>query len=596
MDENILFAHIAISKKYLTEDQVREAIGKLQQNPTMNLSMICIKNKWISHEMLDEINCEIKQKINSENEQLEQSVKNLKVRVTRQMKAMDKKPQILKKVALMQNRPTQVIRKDEIDSNAKISQDIINEDNVVVPHSIHKKVEAIQDEPTQEMTAVDVDSADDLVADNIVVRRPTQSMRNPGQSLPKDLTLDNNVQLCEDHNAQLVENKAQTSDEIPSEIVRKVEAIQDRPTQIMKKVDVENTVNILGSEVENSPLVIPQTKIVSPCNQNSKKPVIPGSNFLQMFDNYEILGEIARGGMGIVYKAQQKDNARLVAIKVMKRFDVTNPKYVARFHREIEAAGKLNHPNIVAIYDAGEIDGTPYFTMEYVEGLTLSEYRKKKRIGINESIRIMKKVALAISHAHRHHIIHRDLKPANIIIDNKGEPHITDFGLAKDTSMAIDLTQSGIVLGTPYYMSPEQALANKNQVGAPSDVFAMGVMLYELLSEKLPFTADDVSRLYRKIAYERPRKIKKINRRISPNLEMIVEKAMAKRPGRRYLSAKAFAEDLERYLNNEPVVAKPPSIVHIITDELERHQFLVLGILFVFLLICAFYVIVIWKP
>lgn len=596
MDENILFAHIAISKKYLTEDQVRGAIGKLQQNPTMNLSMICIKNKWISHEMLDEINCEIQQKINSENEQLEQSVKNLKVRVTRQMKAMDKKPEILKKVALMQNRPTQVIRKDEIDNNTKISQDIINEDNVVVPHSIHKKVEAIQDEPTQEMTAVDLDSADDLVADNIVVRRPTQSMRNPGQSLPKDLTLDNNVQLSKDHSTQPVENEAQASDEIPSEIVRKVEAIQDRPTQIIKKVDVENTINILGSEVENSPLVIPQTKIVSPCNQNSKKSAIPGSNFLQMFDNYEILGEIARGGMGIVYKAQQKDNGRLVAIKVMKRFDVTNPKYVARFHREIEAAGKLNHPNIVAIYDAGEIDGTPYFTMEYVEGLTLSEYRKKKRIGINESIRIMKKVALAISHAHRHHIIHRDLKPANIIIDNKGEPHITDFGLAKDTSMAIDLTQSGIVLGTPYYMSPEQALANKNQVGAPSDVFAMGVMLYELLSEKLPFTAEDVSRLYRKIAYERPRKIKKINRRISPNLEMIVEKAMAKRPGRRYLSAKAFAEDLERYLNNEPVVAKPPSIVHIITDELERHQFLVLGILFVFLLICAFYVIVIWKP
>ncbi|BBM82296.1 serine/threonine protein kinase [Candidatus Uabimicrobium amorphum] len=585
MDENILFAHIAISKKYLTENQVRGAIGKLQQNPTMNLSMICIKNEWITREMLDEINREIQQKLKSENEQLEQSVKDLKVRVTQQMKVMDKKPEILKKVALMQDRPTQVIRKDEIGSNTNISENIINADNVVVPRNIHKKVESMQDQPTQEMNVVDVDSADELLADNIVVRRPTP-MRTPVQSVPQDLTLESNVEVSENETPE---------PDIPSEIVRKVEAMQNRATQVIKKSDVENKVNILGSEVDNSPLVIPQTKIVPPQKKEAKK-AIPGNNFLQMFDNYEILGEIARGGMGIVYKAKQKDNERLVAIKVMKRFDATNPKYVARFHREIEAAGKLNHPNIVAIYDAGEIDGTPYFTMEYVEGLTLSEYRKKKRIGVNESIRIMKKVALAISHAHRHHIIHRDLKPANIIIDSKGEPHITDFGLAKDTSMAIDLTQSGIVLGTPYYMSPEQALANKNQIGAPSDVFAMGVMLYELLSEKLPFIADDVSKLYQKIAYERPRKIKKINRRISPNLEIIVEKAMAKKPGRRYLSAKAFAEDLERYLNNEPVVAKPPSFLHIAMDELERHQFLVLGVLFVFLLICAFYVIVIWKP
>ncbi|WP_372369449.1 serine/threonine protein kinase [Candidatus Uabimicrobium sp. HlEnr_7] len=590
MDENILFAHIAISKKYLTEDQVRSAIGKLQQNPTMNLSLICIKNKWITKEIFDQINNEVEQKLNSQNEQLEKSVKDLKVRVTQQMKVVEKKPSssILKKVALMQDRPTQVIHKSEIEK----AIETVNEDNVVIPQNIRKKVEAIQDYPTQEMQALDIESSDDLVTDDIVVRRPTQTMRSmSSQGIPKDLTINSSVSLPE--------KQAEDNNDIPSEIVKKVEAIQDHPTQIMKKVDVESSLDLLQNNKEDfvqNRLVIPQTKILESQKKSKKQQAMIPGNFLQMFENHEILGEIARGGMGIVYKAKQKDNNRLVAIKVMKRFDATNPKYVARFHREIEAAGKLNHPNIVAIYDAGEIDGTPYFTMEYVEGLTLSDYRKKWRINMNESVRIMKKVALAISHAHRHHIIHRDLKPANIIIDNDGEPHITDFGLAKDTSMAIDLTQSGIVLGTPYYMSPEQALANKNQIGAASDVFAMGVMLYELLSEKLPFTADDVSHLYRKIAYDRPRKIKKINRRVPANLETIVEKAMSKKPARRYESAKAFSEDLERYLNNEPIMAKPPTIFHIITDEVERHQFAVLGALFVFLLICAFYVIVVWKP
>ena len=241
----------------------------------------------------------------------------------------------------------------------------------------------------------------------------------------------------------------------------------------------------------------------------------PGLQPNTTFGKYLLLEEIARGGMGVVYKAKQKDVKRIVALKVMKHIDSFDRKKLARFQHEIATAGKLNHPNIVAIYDAGEINNTYYFTMEFIKGKTLLEVIEAKKISTNASLRIIEKIARAVHYAHQEKIIHRDLKPANIILDSKYEPHITDFGLAKDTTSDKRLTQTGQAIGTPFYMSPEQVEAK--QVGSETDIYSLGVMLYQALTGKLPFSADSLVELYSKILTEVPPPLSK-NRRYNSYL------------------------------------------------------------------------------
>ena len=283
-----------------------------------------------------------------------------------------------------------------------------------------------------------------------------------------------------------------------------------------------------------------------------------GSNKLaniKNFGSYEILEEIARGGMGIVYRARQKSVGREVALKVMRQFDALDPDQISRFQREIFAAGKLQHPNIVPIYDAGEIEQTHYFAMKFIPGKTLAEIISAGSLSVGAGVKIMEKVARAIYHAHRRQIIHRDLKPANIIV-YEDEPYITDFGLAKDITAGKQLTQSGAVLGTPYYMAPEQTQGKNREIGAATDIYALGVILYECTTGHFPFSADTLAELYNQISYQQPLSPRKLNPRVPVALETIINKAMAKKSKDRYATAKAFADDLRRYREGKSIIAR----------------------------------------
>lgn len=293
------------------------------------------------------------------------------------------------------------------------------------------------------------------------------------------------------------------------------------------------------------------------------------------FGDYEILEEIARGGMGIVYKAKQRHLNRIVALKVLLAGGAATEQEVERFRREAESAGKLQHPNIVAIYQIGKVDCYHYFTMDFIAGDTLQALIKSKKRR-KALVQILEKVARALDHAHQRGIVHRDIKPSNIIVTPEGEPKITDFGLAKNLE-AQGLTEKGSTLGTPYYMAPEQTLGTTN-VDGRADVYSMGVILYEILTHRLPFNASTIVELYHKIVEEEPIPPSKLNKQVEKPLEMICLKAMEKEPSQRYESAAALAEDLRRYLAGEAVSAKRASFQYRLYRKLKKnYQTILIG-------------------
>jgi serine/threonine protein kinase len=279
------------------------------------------------------------------------------------------------------------------------------------------------------------------------------------------------------------------------------------------------------------------------------------------FGNYVLLHEIARGGMGIVFKARQKDRDRVVALKVMRQLDAFDKSQVARFQREFSAASKLSHPNIVAMYDAGRVRDTYYFTMEFIEGETLSHTFQGRKLSTKFVIQVMEKIARAVHYAHTQNIIHRDLKPANILMDKDLEPHITDFGLAKDLSRNTQLTTTGTALGTPYYMPPEQIEAKSQELGPGTDIYALGVILYELLAGSLPFSGTSLGALYAQILSGEFKKPSKLNPTIPTPLENVVLKAMAKDIRQRYSDAKALADDLKKFQKGKKTSARGLSLL-----------------------------------
>jgi serine/threonine-protein kinase len=205
--------------------------------------------------------------------------------------------------------------------------------------------------------------------------------------------------------------------------------------------------------------------------------------------DYELLEELGRGGMGVVYKARQRSLNRVVAVKRLLASGLATPQNQARFRAEAEAAAMLSHPHIVSVYEVGSSDGQPYFSMQYVPGVTLSERLAAGPVPALEAATLLAKSCRAIHYAHQHGVLHRDLKPSNILIDDQGEPHISDFGLAKQIDVDSDLTRSGAVLGTPSYMPPEQAAGKRGQLGPASDVYSLGAILYQMLTGRPPFQA-----------------------------------------------------------------------------------------------------------
>jgi tRNA A-37 threonylcarbamoyl transferase component Bud32 len=274
---------------------------------------------------------------------------------------------------------------------------------------------------------------------------------------------------------------------------------------------------------------------------------------VRYFGDYELLEVVARGGMGVVYKARQVSLNRLVALKMVLQGALATPRELARFRAEAEAAANLDHPNIVPIYEVGEHDGQQYYAMRFIEGTALTGH---PRANARTESRRMATIARAVHYAHQRGILHRDLKPANILVDAAGTPYVADFGLAKRVDVQRSFTETGAVVGSPRYMAPEQASARKDLTVA-ADVYSLGVVLYERLTGQTPFTGDDVLELLLQVREDKPPRPSAITRGLDRDLETVCLKCLEKEPSRRYGSAEALADDLERWLGGEPILARP---------------------------------------
>ena len=276
------------------------------------------------------------------------------------------------------------------------------------------------------------------------------------------------------------------------------------------------------------------------------------------FGDYELLEVIARGGMGVVYRARQRSLNRLVAVKMLLAGEFAQPKFIERFRAEAEAVAQLQHPNIVAIHEIGDHDGQPYFTMDLVEGRSLAQVISDLKFQISDVRRAagwVKTIAEAIEYAHQRGIVHRDLKPSNILIDSLDQPRITDFGLAKRLTDNSDLTQTGQVLGSPSYLPPEQAAGKP--VGDTADVYSLGANLYHLLTGRPPFQAETLSALLKQVIETEPVAPGLLNPGIPVDLQTICLKCLEKEPERRYQTAGEVAQELGRFLDGQPIQARP---------------------------------------
>jgi len=289
----------------------------------------------------------------------------------------------------------------------------------------------------------------------------------------------------------------------------------------------------------------------------SAMPAAPEPTHIRYFGDHEITREIARGGMGVVFQARQISLNRLVALKMILAGQLADDTDVKRFYTEAEAAANLDHPGIVPIFEVGQHEGQHYFSMGFVEGQSLSQRLADGPLPPRQAAELIGRVSEAIEYAHQRGVIHRDLKPANILLDQNGNPRVTDFGLAKKVKGDSGLTGSGQIMGTPSYMPPEQAGGPRGEVGPPADVYALGATLYALLTGRPPFQAASVMDTVIQVISDEPVPPRRLNPAVDRDLETICLKCLEKVPARRYATAAALGEDLRRFLAGEPVLARP---------------------------------------
>jgi serine/threonine-protein kinase len=282
-----------------------------------------------------------------------------------------------------------------------------------------------------------------------------------------------------------------------------------------------------------------------------------GAETLPVPPGYELLGRIGAGGMGVVMRARRIDLNRVEALKMIRAGALAGPREVARFRFEAEAAAALDHPNIVTVYGVGEVGGLPYLALRWIDGVSLAERLRAAPCPPRQAAELMEKVARAVHYAHQRGILHRDLKPANILLDRSGEPYVSDFGLARRLDATQALTEFGDVVGTPAYMSPEQARGERNPTAA-TDVYALGVTLYEALTGRRPFLGKTHFEVLKQVVEAEPPEPRSLNPTLDPALEAICLKCLKKVPGERYATALELADDLERYLNGQAVAAHLP--------------------------------------
>ncbi len=291
----------------------------------------------------------------------------------------------------------------------------------------------------------------------------------------------------------------------------------------------------------------------------------------------ELLEELGRGGMGVVYRARELGLARIVALKILRDPSAASAVDVARFRAEASAAAQLDHPHIVPVYAVGDHEGQPYFIMKLIEGQSLARRLADGPIPPREAAALLAPIARAVDHAHRHGVLHRDLKPSNILVDREGRPHVADFGLAKRLDVDLDLTSSGAIVGTPGYMAPEQIGMGRGRISPASDVYSLGAILYQMLTGRPPFQAASALDTIFLVLEQDPLPPRLLNPRVDRDLELIALKCLQKPADLRYPSAAALASDLEAYLSGEPISARSGRLTTVVSRALrETHHAAVL--------------------
>jgi len=300
-------------------------------------------------------------------------------------------------------------------------------------------------------------------------------------------------------------------------------------------------------------------------------PSAPATGFNQLqlpaqFGDYELLEEIGRGGMGVVYKARQTGLNRVVAIKMILKDQLASSEDLTRFLAEAQATARLDHPGIVPVYEVGELEGRYYFSMRYVEGENLAQKLANGPLPPREAAEIMRMVASAVHAAHEHGILHRDLKPSNILIDKSGQPLVTDFGLAKQVTSEVDsITRTGAIIGTPAFMSPEQASGNRGRVGIQSDVYSLGTILYAMLTGRPPFEGKNAVDILLKVLEQDPPLPREVYPKVDRDLEMVTLRCLQKPIDLRYPTAQSLASDLNAYLNDEAISARSGQFLQVVS-------------------------------
>ncbi len=335
--------------------------------------------------------------------------------------------------------------------------------------------------------------------------------------------------------------------------------------------DPDATINLIDPnktiDTDFSPFVFAETRV-------QELPKLPkkSEDSQQKIGPYTLQELLGTGGMGKVYKAYHPQLDRIVAIKMMLNHAKLDSRERARFLSEAQLAAKLQHPNIVSIHDVGTEQGVDYIVMDYIQGISLEDYIKNQKPNPRRSLEIMVEIALAMEYAHQKGIVHRDLKPANLLMDSANHPIITDFGLAKNIATTSHLTQSGETLGTPKYMAPEQALGYQDMIAPCTDVYALGAILYEMLTGKQAVPGDSPAAVIYNVIYQDVLPPSKHNPKLARELDIICLKALAKEQNQRYASAAVFAEDIRRFLNGEIILARRPTLTYYTWRFLKKYK------------------------